>query len=125
MDLKRPGESLEAAEFGPDGRWLAVYTKKNVRLFDLSLAKATAQPILLTGALRSHTQVFPRASDDVLAKPFTTDGRWLIARSVTGPHVNTLLLNLRIRELVQVARRTAGRELKADEIELYSLSNSN
>jgi WD40 repeat protein len=122
--LVQPGASLEAVEFSPDGRWLAVYTKENARLFDLSLANRSVRPILLTGALRRHTDVFPRASDDVLAQPFTADGRWLVGCGVTGPHLNTLLFNLRIRELVEVARRTAGRELKGEEKELYLLSNS-
>jgi WD40 repeat protein len=124
ITLVQPGASLEAAEFSPDGRWLAVYAKENTRLFDLSLANRTVQPILLTGALRRHTEVFPRARDDVLAQPFTADGRWLIGCGVTGPHLNTLLFNLRIRELVEVARRAAGRELKDEEKELYLLNNS-
>ena len=124
--LERPGEQWWSAEFSPNGRRLALYSSENVRLFDLSVAKPAAASILLTGALRKHTQFSPRRSLELLSMPFSADGNWLVGCNFTGSGINspnTLLFNLRIRELVEVARRTAGRELTEEEIELFSLND--
>jgi WD40 repeat protein len=124
--LVRTGEPWQYVEFSPDGRWLAVYETENARLYDLSAVNSDAVPILLTGALRKHTQVSPRQQIDKFPMPFSADGRWLVgfggSDSIFG---GTLLFNLRIRELVETARRTAGRELTDEEMESFSLNDPN
>jgi serine/threonine protein kinase/WD40 repeat protein len=111
------------SEFSPDGRWLAVYGTENVRLFDLPAAKSDAVPILLTGVLREQTQV-SRQQLDKLPMPFSAGGRWLISFGGSDSSFGgTLLFNLRIRELVEIARRTAGRKLTDEEMEFFSLND--
>ena len=124
--LDRLGEPWWSAEFSANGRRLALYSTTNVRLFDLSVSKPAAASILLTGALRKHTQFSPRRSLELLPMPFSADGNWLVGCNFTGSGINspnTLLFNLRIHELVKVARRTAGRELTDEERSLFSLTD--
>jgi len=122
--LVQHGAPLRTAEFSPNGRWLAIYAEDKARLFDLSSARPSDVPILLTGALRKHSQVFPRRNLELLPMPFSADGRWLIGCSYTaGDQPDTLLINLDARELVKVAHHTAGRELTDDEIQFFSLQS--
>ena len=76
---------------------------------------------MLTGALRKHLEDVPRRSLELLPMPFSADGRWLIGCSYTGGEPDTLLINLHVRELVKIARRTAGRELTEEEREFFWL----
>ena len=56
--------------------------------------------------------------------PFSADGRWLISFGGSDSSFGgTLLFNLRIRELVEIARRTAGRKLTDEEMEFFSLND--
>ena len=122
LALAMAGESWRVVEFSSDGHWLAVYGAAKVGLFDLSAEQRAAIPTLLTGALRKHTQVFARRDIEMLPMPFSADGRWLVGCSYSGAgQPNTLLFHLRIDELIEVARRTAGRRLTAQEVDQFSI----
>ncbi len=58
--------------------------------------------------------------------PFSADGRWLVGFGSSDSRFGgTLLFNLRIRELVKFARRTAGRKLTDEEMDFFSLNDPN
>ena len=74
--------------------------------------------------MTQHANVDP-AEIDKFPMPFSADGRWLVGFGGSDRIFGgTLLINLRIRELAEIARRTAGRQLTDEEMELYSLNDS-
>lgn len=125
ITLGQSEEPWRAVEFSGDGRRLAIYGHNKVQLFDLSHARPNASTILLTGALGKHTHALPRRSLELLKSPFSADGRWLVTTGYTGGNeTDTLLFNLRVRELARLARQIAGRDLTEQEGELFLLKNS-
>jgi WD40 repeat protein len=113
---------LTSAMFSPDGHWLATFCDgQQTRLWDLSARNPAVAPIVLTGALWEHSSgVDSRHDYGVRNAPFTGDGRWFVTRYQTANGLpNTALWHLRIEELVELARRIAGRSLSSEERQLY------
>ena len=96
----------------------------NLRLWDLNADHRSATPIILTGRLKKHASgVGRQAHDGFHHAPFSGDGRWLVTRYYTENNLpNTALWNLQLSELIELARRTAGRELTQEERELYRIT---
>ena len=91
---------LGAMAFSPDSLWLATASEdRSIRLW--SPAAPTAAPVVLRG----H-----EASVQHLA--FTPDSRWLVSGAYDG---TVRKWRLRRDDLIEVACRTAGRDLTAEE----------
>jgi len=100
---------IAAVAISPDGHWLATGSQDTTaRLWDLSGSDPAAAPIVLRGHEAWITAV-----------AISPDGHWL----VTGGDDRTARLwNLRLDGLVDLACRTAGRNLTRVEWEQYSSS---
>jgi len=89
---------ITAVAISPDGRWLVTGSRDStVRLWDLSASDPAAAPVVLHG----H-------EDTISAVAISPDGHWLVTGSYDG---TARLWNLRLDELVDLACRTAGRNM--------------
>jgi WD40 repeat protein len=114
VDLTRPQEPplvlngqgrVLALDFSADSAWLATAGEDHTaRLWDLGAVNPAAAPVVLQGQRGVY--------DGALAMSADTDGRWL----VTGHHDGKARLwRLRVEDLIDLACRTAGRNLRDDE----------
>jgi WD40 repeat protein len=108
MVLRGHDDGIYSVAFSPDGHRLVTGgSDRTVRLWDLTGRAPTAAPIIFRcERLVPHVAVSP-------------DGRWLLASMDLVPGV--YLWRLRLGELIDLARRTAGRELTDEERTLYLL----
>ncbi len=96
---------ITALAISPDGRWLATGSYDGAaRLWDLSAPDPAASPVVLAG------------ESPIAALAISPDGRWLATGSIDGA---VRLWHLRLDELVQLACRTAGRNLTPEEWQQY------
>ena len=98
--LRGRGEPIGCVAISPDSRWLVTGSQDNTaRLWDLTAKDPAAAPTILRG----H-------EDWIWCVAISPDGRWL----VTGSYNNTARLwHLRLNDLMDLARRTLGREVAA------------
>lgn len=102
---------VSAVAFSPDSHWLAtgsgglLVKDSTVRLWDLTTVTSAANPIVLRG----H-------ETGIIAVAFSPEGYWLVTGSRDG---TVRLWDLRLDELVDLACRTAGRNLTREEWEQY------
>jgi hypothetical protein len=97
--LRGHEDSIRCVAISPDGRWLVTGSYGTARLWDLTATDPAAAPIVLRG----HEQ-------PIECVAISPDGRWL----VTGSDDKTVRLwHLRLNELMDLARRTLGREVAA------------
>lgn len=96
--------NLHSPVFSPDGRWLVVNGSPHLQLWDLAAADPSARPVELNS---------PKGSAQ--KKLFTPDGRWL----VTSGEGKVRLWQVNVTGLVDLACRTAGRNLSMTEWERY------
>ena len=95
----------------PDNRWLVTGSRdKTARLWDLTAKDPGATSI----ALRGH-------QDTVECVAFTPDSRCVVTG---GRKRGVYIWPLRLDELLDLARRTAGRELTDEEQSVYMLPHS-
>lgn len=137
-----------AVAISPDNHWLAVGSEDSfVRLWNLETGIPPAEPTLLSGhegavfdvAFSADSQSFITGSkdktvriwdlNDLAAQPIvlhdkamvyavavSPDNHWLVTGNADG---TARLWNLRLEELIEVACRTAGRNLTASEWQQY------
>jgi len=117
-DLRAPGPvaapivlrghewGITAIAISPDGHWLATGSQDGTAcLWDLSASDPAAAPVVLRG----H-------EGPIGAIAISPDGHWLVTGSGDG---TARLWNLRLGELMDLACRTAGRNLTRAEWEQY------
>ena len=126
QDFRKTGanDGFTSIVFGPKSRYLATFDSgANARLWDLNTDKLSSTPIILTGSLTRHASgVDSRHNYGVRNAPFSGDGRWLVTRYYAENNLpHTALWNLQLSELIELARRTAGRELSQEERQLYRI----
>jgi len=104
--LRGHGSGIEVVAISPDGHWLVTGSwDGTARLWDLGASDPAAAPVVLRG----HEDV-------ISAVAISPDGHWLATGSWDG---TTRLWNLRLGESVDLACRTAGRNLTRAEWEQY------
>jgi WD40 repeat protein len=97
--------SVDVVAFSPDCRWLVTGSSDHTaRLWDLTAPFPATEPIILRGHV-----------EQVRSAAFSPDHHW----AVTGTMDAVWLWNLHLDELIDLARRTAGRNLSRAEWAQY------
>jgi WD40 repeat protein len=128
LDLTKPGakpfvlqghtaRTLSVA-FSPDNRWLATGNEdQTARLWNLTAADPSADSIVLHASYKVGNVSFSPDGrwlalnlTEYRSSPFSPDGQWFASSST-----NTRLYHLRWEELIDIACRTAGRNLTEQE----------
>jgi WD40 repeat protein len=104
--LRGHKDSIRTIAISPDSRWLVTGSSDGAaRLWDLRAPDTAAASVVLRG----HT-------DKIVAVDIGPEGGWLVSASWDGV---ARLWTLRLDELVDLACRTAGRNLTTEEWEQY------
>jgi WD40 repeat protein len=132
LDLSKPGtkpfvlkghtaRTLSVA-FSPDSQWLATGNEdQTARLWNLAVADPSADSTVLHAVYKVGNVSFSPDGrwlalnpTEYRSSPFSPDGRWFASSST-----DTRLYHLRLEDLMQLACRTAGRNLTKDEWRLF------
>jgi WD40 repeat protein len=116
--LRGHENSVYAVAISPDNHWLVTGSEDGTaRLWDLTAKDHGASPVVLRGHVGHEFPMYRLSSSEgVPAVGISPDNHWLVTSS---DDKTARLWPLQVKDLIDLARITVGRNFTAEESELY------